>query len=148
MADRFEERLNKLSEDLNKLSQRAVEVCGDAKAAGELGQEVLQDKIKDAKGDMVAVQENIRLAGEEGKNHLSSQILKAQMTLEAMVEDLKDAHDKKKMEKYIDKHIIHLADLYDSINFLLSDVELTILETATALDEYKERFGEKEEEEA
>ncbi len=145
MSVKYDERVEKVRGDLEKISKKAESVYGDVKAACELGQEVVQDKLKDVKGDMVAAQERIRVADEENRSHLSSQMLKVQMQLRAKVEDMKTAHDKKKLEEYIDSHIIHMADLYDTIEYLLSDAELTMMEAVSAIDEYNERFGEKEE---
>ncbi len=142
MATSFDERLAKAKESLEKVSKKAESVYGDAKAAVELGQEVIQDKIKDAKGDMVAVQESIRIADEKSRNRLASEVIKAQMTMKAKVEDLKNAHDKKKMEDYIDSRLVHISDLYDTINYLLADADLTALELASAVSEYTERFPE------
>ncbi len=145
MEQKFDERLGKVRDDLEKLSKKAESVYGDVKAACELGTEVVQDKIKDVKGDMVAAQERIRVADEENKSHLSSEMLKIQMQLRAKVEDIKTARDKKKLENYIDEHILHMADLYDTIEYLLADAELTTMEAVSAMEEYNERFGENEE---
>lgn len=142
MATQFDERLSKIKEELENVSKKAQDVCGDAKAALELGQEIVEDKIKDAKGDLVAAQERIRIADEKNKNHLASEVIKAQMTMKAKIEDMKLAYDKKKMEDYIDARIAHLADLYDSITYLLADADLTALEAASAISEYSERFPE------
>ena len=50
--------------------------------------------------------------------------------------------DKKKLEKYIDNHVLYMADLYDTITYLLIDAELTAMETLSAVEEYRQRFGE------
>lgn len=142
MSKQFEEKWAKLGNDLEELVDKAKSAAGDAKAARELGQEVIEQKIKDAKGDIVAVQENVRIKEEENKSRLFSQMLKAQMTLRAKYEDLKNEHDKNKLESYIEAHINHLFDLHDTISYLLSDLELTTLETTEALKEYEEKFGE------
>ncbi|MBP3900695.1 MAG: hypothetical protein J6D53_04435 [Blautia sp.] len=145
MSKKFEERWEKLGKDLEALGEKAKSAVGDAQAAHELGQEVLEQKIKDAKGDIVALQENARILEDEKKSRLFSHVLKAQMTIKAKVEDLKNAHDRNQLEGYIDAHLIHMADLYDTISYLLTDLELTTLETQEALKEYDEKFGEKEE---
>ena len=145
MSKNFEERWEKIGKDLEALGEKAKSAVGDAQAARELGQEVLEAKIKDAKGDIVALQENARIKEEEKKNHLFSQMLKAQMTIKARIEDLKNVRDKNRLEGYIDAHIIHLADLYDTISYLLVDLELTTFETSEALEEYNQKYGEKEE---
>ncbi len=146
MAANFDERLAEAKANLEKVSKKAADVYGDAKAAVELGQEVVEDKIKDVKGDLVAAQERLRIADENSKNYLASQAIKVQMTLRAKAEDIKNAYDKKKLEDYIDARINHLADLYDTISYLLSDADLTALEAATAITEYSERFPDKAEE--
>lgn len=145
MSKKFEERWEKIGKDLEALGEKAKSAVGDAQAARELGQEVLEAKIKDAKGDIVALQENARINEEEKKSHLFSQMLKAQMTIKARFEDLKNARDKNRLEGYIDAHIIHLADLYDTISYLLVDLDLTTFETSEALEEYNQKYGEKEE---
>jgi len=145
MSKQFEERWDKLGQDLEKLADKAKGAIGDARAARELGQEVIEEKIRDAKGDLVALQENARIREDESKSRLFSQMLKAQMTVKAKFEDLKTAHDKNKLESYIDGHIVHLADLYDTITYLLTDLEVTTLETTEALAEYEEKYGDQEE---
>ena len=137
----FEERLMKASENLEKLSKKAADTAGDVKAARELGEEVMKNKISDAKGALAAFQDQVSIAEKEGKSRLFGKVMKAQMTVEARVEDLRNALDKKKLERYIDGNIGYLADLYDTISFLLSDAELTALETNEALKEYDEKFG-------
>ncbi len=141
MGQNFDQNLEKIREDLAKLSKKAADVYGDAKAACELGHEVAQAKLKDAKGDLVAVQENIRMADEKKKNRLASQMLKLQMQMEAKIEDMQTTRDRKKLENYIDSHVLHMADLYETIVCLLADAELTALETVDAVNEYNERFG-------
>lgn len=148
MSQKFEERWNKIGKELEALGEKAKSVVGDAQAARELGQEVLEAKIKDAKGDIVALQESARIRDDEKKSRLFSQMLKAQMTVKAKFEDLKNARDKTRLEGYIDAHIIHLADLYDTISYLLTDLELTTFETTEALEEYNAKYGEKEEADA
>ncbi len=145
MSKQFEERWDKIGKDLEKLGDKAKSAIGDAQAARELGQEVLESKIKDAKGDIVALQENARIIGDEQKSRLFSQMLKAQMTVKAKFEDLKKAHDRNMLEGYIDAHLVHLADLYDTISYLLTDVELTTFETTEALKEYNEKYGDTDE---
>ena len=142
MAKNFDERLANIKAELENVSKKAADVYGDTQAAFELGQEVLEAKLKDARGDAVAAQERLREAGEESRSHLSSQVIKAQMKLEAKIEGFRNTRDKKKLEKYIDNHVLYMADLYDTITYLLIDAELTAMETLSAVEEYRQRFGE------
>lgn len=89
----------------------------------------------------MAAQERIRIADENNKSRMASQVLKAQMKLEAKIEDIKNERDRKKLERYIDANVLHMADLYDTFLFLLADAELTVLDTIDAISEYDERFG-------
>ena len=91
MAKVWDEKLNNLSDKLADLSKKAADAAGDAKAYRELLQEVIDEKISTVKGNVVAMQENARLAGEEQQGKIRSEILKIRMTAKAKAEDLKDA---------------------------------------------------------
>ena len=95
---------------------------------------------------MAAMQENARLAGEEHKSKIRSEILKIRMTAKA--EDFKDTRDKKRLERFIDDRINYVLDCYDAAALLIVDAELSILEVAKALNEYDARFGSDAEPEA
>ena len=144
MSKSYDERIAELNKNLEELNAKFTDACGDAKAAAELGQEVVQEKLKDAKGDLVASKERIRVAGEEGKNRLASMLIKAQMKIEAGLEDFKAEYDKKKLEAYIDGNLEYLQDIYDTINILLEEAEVTTLETVEALAVYKEKYSAEE----
>jgi len=146
MAKKWDEKLASLSADLAELSRKTAAASEDAKAARELREEAIQEKIATTKGDIAAMHENLRIEGEENKSKLYSSMLKAQMTVRAKVEDRKEAHDKKKLSNYIDDHIDYILDCYDSAMLLVASAQLAILETVDAVMEYEERFGEPEEE--
>jgi len=102
--------------------------------------------ISDTKGDIAAMQENLRIADEENKSKLSSALLKAQMTVRAKIEDHKVARDKKLFEAYINDQIDYILDCYDSAAWLIANAQLAILETMDAVIEYDAKYGEKTEE--
>ncbi|MBR2528631.1 MAG: hypothetical protein IKE58_09210 [Blautia sp.] len=138
---KMDERLARLSANLAVLSEKAAKAAEETKAARELREETIRDKISTAKGDVVALQERIRIAGEEKKSKLGSNLIKLQMTLEAKLQDKKEAHDKKLLERYIDDMYLHIADVYETIDYLISDAKLSILEVTAAVEEYNERFA-------
>ena len=148
MGNKWEEKLSALGRDMDQLSRRAAAAADDAKAARELGAEAIQNKITSAKGDITALQENVRLAEEENRSKLSSALLKAQMTIRAKVEDHREARDKKLLEAYINDHIDYVLDCYDAAALLIANAELAILETMDAAIAYETRFGTSEEEAA
>ena len=141
MAKVWNEKLSNLSEKLDDLSKKAAEAADDAKTYHELLQDVIDEKISTAKGNVAAMQENARLAGEEHKSKIRSEILKIRMTAKAKAEDFKDTLDKKRLERFIDDRINYVLDCYDAAALLIVDAELSILEVAKALNEYDARFG-------
>lgn len=148
MAKVWNEKLSNLSEKLDDLSKKAAEAADDAKTYHELLQDVIDEKISTAKGNVAAMQENARLAGEEHKSKIRSEILKIRMTAKAKAEDFKDTLDKKRLERFIDDRINYVLDCYDAAALLIVDAELSILEVAKALNEYDARFGSDAEPEA
>ena len=147
MAKTFDEKLANLSVKLAELSEKAAAASEEAKASRELKQEVIQDKISTAKGNVAALQENARLAQEEQEGKIKAALLKARMTAQAKHEDRKEARDKKRLENFMDQEILYILDCYDAASFLIADAELSILLVADALQEYEERFGGEPEEE-
>ncbi|MBR5344256.1 MAG: hypothetical protein IK127_00325 [Clostridia bacterium] len=141
MATKWNEKLEDLSAKLDELSQKAKDAAGDAKAYHELAQEVIEAKISSAKGDLAAMQENARLAQEEQGSKIRSALLKARMTAKAKIEDLKDAHDQRALENFMDSEILYILDCYNTAAMLITDAQLSFLQVADALQEYEERFG-------
>ena len=145
MAMKWDEKLAALSADLDELSKKTAAAAEDAKAARELREEVIQDKIVTTRGDIAAMQENLRIAEEENKSKLSSALLKAQMTVRAKIEDRMEARDKKLLNRYIANHIDYILDCYDSAALMVANAQLAILETLDAAMEYETRYGEQPE---
>ncbi len=141
MAKKWDEKLSSLSVKLADLSKKAADAAEDAKAYQELRKEVIEDKISTAKGNVAALEENVRLSEEERKGKIRSELLKIRMTAKAKKEDLKDSIDKKRLERYIDDGIAYIHECYDIAELLLSDAEVTALEVVDALKEYEERYG-------
>ena len=145
MAKTFDEKLASLSVKLADLSQKAADASEDARIYRELRKEAIQDKISTAKGNVAAMQENVRIAEEEQQGKIKSALLKARMTVKAKHEDRKEARDKRHLENYIDEEILYILDCYDAAELLIAEAQLSILEVADALKEYEERFGGEEE---
>ena len=142
---RWDERLADLSADLATLSQKASDASEEAKAARELRKEMINDRISTAKGDVVAFQERVRIAGEEERSKFSSALLKAQMTVEEKIRQRKGKKDKKLFEAYIDDQINYIYENFEAASYLISNAQLAILETVEAIDEYNAKYGEPEE---
>ena len=145
MGKKWDEKLAELSVSLEELGKKATAAAEDAKAARELAGEAVKEKISDTKGDIAAMQENIRIADEEKKSKLSTALLKAQMSVRAKTEDYKEARDKRNLERYINDNIDYIMDCYDTAIYLVVNARLAILETLDAAYEYETRFGEQPE---
>ena len=141
MAKTWDERLASLSVKMEDLSKKTATASEEAKAYRELRKELIADKISAAKGNVAAMQENARIAEEERQGKIRTALLKARMTAKARLEDHRDARDKLRLERYIDDELLYILDCYDAAAFLVADAELSILEVASALQEYEERFG-------
>ena len=137
-----DERLARLSAKLDALSKKAAAASEETRQARELREDAVQDKIRTVRGDVVAMEERIRLAEEQGKSRLSSNLLKIQMKLRARIQDHSEALDKKMLELYIADRLSHIADVFETVDYLLSDANLSILEAVAAMDEYNEKYGE------
>ena len=144
---RWDEKLASMSEKLAELSQKTAEASEEAKAARELRQEVINDRISTAKGNIVAFQERMRLEGEEKKSKFNSTLLKAQMTVEEKIRQHKEKKDRKLYERYIDDQISFIYENFETASYLISSAQLAILETIEAIDEYNEKYNTAETEE-
>ena len=146
MAKKWDEKLYALSADLEDLSKKTAAAAEDAKAARELREEKISDRISTTKGNVAALQENIRIAEEENRSKLASAILKARMSVRARIEDCREAKDKALFEVFIGDRMDYVFDCYNSAALLVADAQLTILEIMDAIAEYDARYGTKEEE--
>ena len=137
-----DERLAKISVKLDELSKKAAAASEETKAARELREAAVRDKIKTVKGDVIAMEERIRLAEEQGRSKLSANLLKIQMKLRAKIQDHSEALDKRMLERYIDDRMNHIADVFETIDYLMGDARLSMLEAVAAMDEYNAKYGE------
>ena len=141
MAKTWDEKLSDLSIKLAELSKKTAAAAVDAKVYRELRQEAIKDKISTVKGDVAAMQENVRIAEEEREGKMKSALLKARMTVKAKHEDYVNARDKRLLENCMDDQIMYILDCYDAATLLIADAQFSILEFADALQEYETRFG-------
>ncbi|MBQ9492555.1 MAG: hypothetical protein IJR54_02315 [Oscillibacter sp.] len=139
--ENWSESLDALSAKLDELSRKAAEAAESAKAAQQEKAAELDAKIRDAKGDFVALQEQVREASERNKSKLFSELLKARMTVEAKLQDRKDAKDRQRLERYITDQITRAADCHDAALVLIAEAKLSVLEAFSAAVEYEEKFG-------
>ena len=141
MARTWDERLAKLSQRLAELSRKAEEASEDAKCYREMRRDAIQDRIKTARGNVAAMQENVRLAEEEREGKFRSAMLKARMTAKAKHEDHVEERDRKRLERDINDSLDYILDCYEAADFLMAEAGLSIYELAEVAQEYERRFG-------
>ena len=141
MENKWKAKFEEMDSSIAELTKKAESLKEDAKAARDLGKEVIDDKIGTMKGNVEALKENIRITDEQNKSKLSSTLLKAQMTIEAKIQDMREAKDKKDLEKYIEHRVDYIDDCFITAAYLIENAELAMLEALAAAVEYDERFA-------
>ena len=145
----------KIKERIEQAQARIKERKSKIKDAGDyvaiaalLKKDEIDQKIEDSKGNLVAAQENVRIASERRKSRVNSELIKAQMTMEAArksIADKKEAIDK-------DKRLTRIEDLIDYAECceamavqLLIEADIAMLTAAAETAEYIEKYGDDEE---
>ncbi len=141
MNENWKEKIDQLDQKVAELNEKAKAAAEDAKAAKELGKEALDDKVGTVRGDVEAMKENLRIQGEKDKSKLSSALLKAQMTVEAKIQEMRAARDKRDIERYVEHSLDYIDSCYASALFLIGNADLAILEMLEAIAEYDQKYG-------
>ena len=141
MAKKWEEKLADASVKLDELSKKAATASEEAKVARELKEEAIKDKISTAKGVVAAFQDKVERTKEENKSKLSSNLIKAQMTIEAKIAEKKAARDQKHFEAYVEDQVNYIYDCFDLASYLIANAELALLETLDAAAEFEAKYG-------
>lgn len=137
---KFDEMKKKLNDVQSQIKDSAETIALEGMEA----KDKVQEKIKDTKGETVALKEQLRLNSERAKSKFSSALLKAQMDLEVAKEkmqDKKDARDKEKLSKYIDDELDYAADCIEYSLLAAKEAKLAMLEAIEAQAEYDEKYG-------
>ena len=141
MAKKWDEKLSEASVKLDELSKKAAAASEEAKAARELKEESIKDRISTAKGNVAAFQDKVERTTEENKSKLSSSLIKAQMTIEAKIAEKKAARDQKHFEAYVEDQVDYIYDCFDLASYLIANAELALLETLDAAAEFEAKYG-------
>ena len=109
--------------------------------------EKVNEKIKEHKGYLNSLKENMRMSSNRAKSKISAELLKAQMNIEVAKEKLaaeKEAYDKFKMEEYINDTLEYAEACVALANLAEEEANLAILEAIDASIEYDEKYGNEE----
>lgn len=141
------ERLEAINKKMEDLKDKVKDSAETVAIIGLEAKDIVDDKIKDSKGNIEALKENYRLASERSKSKISSELIKAQMTMDVAkekIQEYKDAVDQAKLAAYIDEEIEY-ADSCIALSLLAAEeAKLAYLEAVEAQKEYEEKYGTEE----
>jgi hypothetical protein len=136
---------------MEKLSAAAKDAVETAQVYRLEAGEALGEKIDEARGNIVAMQENFRIASERLQGKAFSEMLKAQMSMRAAREDFEAELDAKKNEADKAGYEAYMQDVseYARICAKISELateesKLAALRLLDAQTKFKEKFGEAE----
>ena len=127
---------NKINDDIDQVLLKNMET-----------KEKVNEKIKEHKGYLNSLKENMRMSSNRAKSKISAELLKAQMNIEVAKEKLaaeKEAYDKFKMEEYINDTLEYAEACVALANLAEEEANLAILEAIDASIEYDEKYGNEE----
>lgn len=140
------EKINEINESLKNLSNKLKDSTDTVVISGMYAKDELDKKISDAKSNLEATKENVRIGSEKAKGKLSSYILQTQMNMREAkkeFEEKKEARDKAKLETYIDSRLDYAKDSIALAVMAAQEAKVAFLEAIEAQSEYEELYGEK-----
>ena len=144
-ASRINGKLAELQDKITVAAEDLAATAEDAAAAPQAYRDALDDKIGEARGNVVAAQENMRIAGERAQGKVSSRLLEVQMNVEAAKqqrEDRKLAKEKGKAAEQI-AGVLDYADYCQQLAvYLVEESHLAALDACALAADYEEAFGE------
>lgn len=141
----IQNELNELNKKMDELNAKMKDASDTVKIAGMEAKDTIDEKVSEAKGNVAATQENMRLATERGKSKISSRMLKAQMELEDMkksISEKKIEHNKEKALKDIDETLEYAENCANLAIYAGQEAVLAFLEAASKEIDFQEEYGE------
>ena len=141
----MQEKIEALNKKIDELQAKLADNAEVVDAKREATAEQIEDEIAKAKGSVESLKENARLAGERAKSKASSELIKAQMTIEqakANIADRKEAINRDMLEAYIDDTVEYAASCVELSLMAAEEAKLAMLEAIAAQQEYDEKYGE------
>ena len=144
----LEASFDELAVEMDELDAALMEQAKSDEAAfieaGDKLNEDVEDKFATAHGDVMAVQENARLAKEKREAKISSLRLRAQMNVnaaKAKISEKKESYDKAMQEE----RIAEMLDYADSCRVLAVamalEAELAMLNAAAEVADYNKKYN-------
>ena len=142
--EQIKSKMEALNEKMKTLGDKTKDSIDTVKIKSMYAKDKVDEMTIEAKGNLNAVKENFRNFSSKAKSKATSELIKAQMNIDAAKEELaarKEAHDKASLEKYIDD-VTEYASACVELSILASqEAKLAALEVVKAEQEYEEKYG-------
>lgn len=141
----FKERTEQLKGKLGDLQDKVRDAAETIALNGLEKKDSLDNAIGTAKGNLLAAQENYRIAAERAQGKASSKLLEAQMNLDAARDEIKKAkaaHDKQSDADAIRETLEYASECQDFADMLVEESKVAMLEAAKLASAYREEYGE------
>ena len=141
----MKERFEAAQISLKDIQAKIKDLAETAQIFGMVKKDELQEKLAEARGNAVAAQENARIVGERGKGKLNSELIKAQMTINAAKEALNEKAENldKDHKKARIEELISYSESCEAIALsLMAESKLALMQAEEEALEYTEKYGE------
>ena len=142
--EQIKAKMEALNEKMKILGDKTKDSIDTVKIKSMYAKDKIDEMAIETKGNINAAKENFRNFSSKAKSKATSELIKAQMNIDAAKEELaarKEAHDKASLEKYIDD-VTEYASACVELSILASqEAKLAALEVVKAEQEYEEKYG-------
>ena len=142
--EEIKEKMEALNAKMKDLGEKTKDSIDTAKIKGMYAKDKIDEMASETKSSVNAMQENYKIFSGKVKSKASSELLKAQMSIDAAKEELaakKEAHDKASLEKYIEESIEYASACAQLSMLAAEEAKLAALEAISAEEEYEEKYG-------
>ena len=143
--DEMKAKMTELNEKMKGLGAKAKDSMDTAVILGLEAKDKLNIAVDETKSNINALKESYAIYSKRAKGKASSELLKAQMNIDAAKAELaarKEAHDKEQAEKYIEDLIEYAETCIILSGLAAEEAKLAKLEATKAQKEYEEKYGE------
>lgn len=142
--DEMKKRMADFSAKMQEINSKVKDAADTAVLTGMEAKDIADKKMEDAKSDLIAAKEQYRIVSERAKSKVSSELLRAQMSIDAAKENIeqrKEAHDKEKLARYI-SDMLEYSEMAAALAVVAADEsQVALLEALDAKAEYDAKYG-------
>lgn len=139
------ERIKAAQERLKEIQAKIKDISETVQIAGLVKKDEIDAKLAEARSNAIAAHETARIVRERGKGKLNSELIKAQMTMEAAKDALDqkvENLDKEHRKARIDDLLTYSENCEAMALSLIAESKLALLQAAEEALDYAEKYGE------